>query len=140
MTLVHTPETISAQGAQTTFEEFLQILQSLRLSPIRVEIDVDAATVRVDGEDVPLCLKEFELLSHLATNADRDVSRAELFETVWQGRGLDSTSRTVDSHIRRLRAKLGAADLISTVRGQGYRFNRTAHVRLRHSGVHTLAA
>mgnify|MGYP003622708592 CR=1 FL=1 len=69
--------------------------------------------------------------AHLAANADRVVSRDELFATVWSDRGLDADSRTVDAHIKRLRAKLDAPDLVSTVRGEGYRFNSAPSVLVR---------
>lgn len=140
MTLVYTPERPLATAPQTTFDEFLAILDGLRLSPVKVDIDVDSRFVHIDGRAVNLCNQEFELLAHLAENSERAVSREELFDTVWHGRGLDSSSRTVDAHIRRLRAKLDTPDLISTVRGEGYRFNLTTQVRVNVTRVHTLAA
>ena len=79
--------------------------------------------------------------AHLAANADRSVTRDELFASVWADADLGSDSRTVDAHIRRLRKKLSILpDLISTVRGEGYRFNSTPSVRVRVTRPVTLAA
>lgn len=140
MTLIHVPELSAAQATQTTYDEFLVILDSLRLTPVQLSIDPLRRSVLVDGTPVGLCAKEFDLLTHLAVNSDRTVSRKELFETVWHGSGLDSTSRTLDAHIRRLRAKIGVEDLVTTIRGCGYRFNQAAHVELHIIPAHTLAA
>ena len=80
-------------------------------------------------------------MAHLAANADRAVTRDELFASVWAHAELGSDSRTVDAHIRRLRKKLSILpDLISTVRGAGYRFNSTPAVRVRVTRPVTLAA
>ena len=79
-------------------------------------------------------------MAYLAGHADEIVSREELLESVWYGEGLESQTRTIDAHIRRLRTKLPEADLISTLRGQGYRFNSTPNVRVSNTRVHTLAA
>ena len=88
-----------------------------------------------------LSAKEHDLLAHLAANADRSVTRDELFASVWADSELGSDSRTVDAHIRRLRKKLSILpDLISTVRGEGYRFNSTPSVRVRVTRPVTLAA
>ncbi|WP_026460978.1 winged helix-turn-helix domain-containing protein [Schaalia suimastitidis] len=141
MTLVYTPETTATCAEPTSFDAFLAVLDGLRLSSVRVDLDLDNHVVRIGGKVVALCNKEYELLTHLAARCDRAVSREELFETVWHGSGLSAdNSRTVDAHIRRLRAKLATPDLISTVRGQGYRFNSAADVRVTLTPVHTLAA
>ncbi|MDO4259837.1 MAG: winged helix-turn-helix domain-containing protein [Actinomycetaceae bacterium] len=139
MTLIYTPETAPAARA-TSFEEFLAVLGDLRLAPVRVDVDLINEQVRIDGVPLALSNQEYGLLTHLAENSDRTVSRDELYNTVWSGRGLEENSRTVDAHIRRLRVKLGDADLISTVRGEGYRFNSSEQVRLRVARIHTLAA
>lgn len=122
-----------------SFNDFLSVLDNLRLSNT-VTIDLDRHTVRVDRRPVGLCNQEFALLAHLAANADRTVSRDELFSTVWSDRGLDAQSRTVDAHIRRLRRKLDVADLITTVRGEGYRLNSAPGVRVVRTRRHELAA
>lgn len=143
MTLVYTPAPsadIDDAPAQS-FEDFLDVLAGLSLSPAHVDLDLDRRSLVIRGDRVRLCAKEFELLAHLAANADRAVSREELFATVWSGSGLGPESRTVDAHIRRLRKKIEAApDLVTTVRGEGYRFNTTSGVRIRTSRLHTLAA
>jgi two-component system, OmpR family, phosphate regulon response regulator PhoB len=91
----------------------------LQLGPI--EIDLGAHQVRVDGTTVELTPTEFKLLLTLAERRGRVQGRAHLLETVWEA-APDIQTRTVDMHVQRLRAKLGAAgDLIETVRGFGYR-------------------
>jgi len=139
MALVHTPARPAQTSAASSFEDFLDVLDNLTLGQ-NVVIDVDQRTVRIQQRKVDLTRQEFELLAHLARNCDRAVTRDELFETVWSNRGLDAESRTVDAHIRRLRRKLEVADLISTVRGEGYRFNSTPGVRVLQTRRHALAA
>lgn len=83
--------------------------------------------VQVDGQDVSLTLKEFQLLCMLLAQPDIVVSRGEILDSVW-GYSFDSESRTVDVHIRTLRQKLGSAgDLIETVRGMGYKIRSEQH-------------
>ena len=77
--------------------------------------------VRVEGQEVTLTLKEYELLRTLVQNPGMVLTRDRLLTTIW-GYAFDGESRTVDVHIRTLRQKLGAAaDLIETIRGVGYR-------------------
>ncbi len=77
--------------------------------------------VRVDGNEVVLTLKEFELLSLLISRQGIVFTRAQLLDEIW-GYGFDGESRTVDVHIRTLRQKLGpAGNYIETVRGIGYK-------------------
>ncbi len=77
--------------------------------------------VRVDGRDVTLTLKEFELLCILLENEDIVLTRDTLLNRVW-GYEFNGESRTVDVHVRTLRQKLGAAgNCIETVRGIGYK-------------------
>jgi len=91
-----------------------------------VEIDKDAHTVSMDGRPVELTATEYKLLTTLADRRGRVQSRAQLLELVWES-APDIQTRTVDMHVQRLRAKLGAAgDLIETVRGFGYRLKRAA--------------
>jgi DNA-binding response OmpR family regulator len=88
----------------------------------RLHADFDAVAVSVDGTPVRLTRREFELLRHLVENRNRVLSRDRLLERVW---GYDHVveTRSVDVHIGRLRAKLGAAGTqIETVVGLGYRF------------------
>ncbi|WP_099204481.1 response regulator transcription factor [Scatolibacter rhodanostii] len=77
--------------------------------------------VEVDGEEVTLTLKEFELLAYLFKNQGIALTRDQILSAVW-GYEFNGETRTVDVHIRSLRGKLlSAADLIETVRGVGYR-------------------
>jgi two-component system alkaline phosphatase synthesis response regulator PhoP len=81
--------------------------------------------VTVRGDPVVLTLKEFEVLIYLLRNPGIVLTRDQIMTGVW-GYDFDGESRTVDVHIRTLRAKLGAcADLIETVRGVGYRIGGT---------------
>jgi len=86
-------------------------------------IDTAAYSARVRGQALNLTYKEFELLRHLAQHPGRVFTRAQLLDEVW-GYDYYGGTRTVDVHVRRLRAKLGAEhdQLIGTVRNVGYRF------------------
>jgi DNA-binding response OmpR family regulator len=84
--------------------------------------DFDAVSVAVDGANVKLTRREFELLRYLVENRNRVLSRDRLLERVWGYERLIET-RSVDVHVGRLRAKLGVAgQQIETVVGLGYRF------------------
>lgn len=88
-----------------------------------IQIDRDEHRVMVDGQLIELTATEYKLLLLLAERRGRVQGRALLLATVWEA-APDIQTRTVDMHIQRLRAKLGAAgDLIETVRGFGYRLN-----------------
>ncbi len=77
--------------------------------------------VRIDGTEVTLTLKEFELLCLLMENKGRVLTRDQLLNSIW-GYGFDGENRTVDVHIRTLRQKLGkCGEYIETVRGVGYK-------------------
>lgn len=94
-------------------------------------LDLYGRRVRIDGQDVDLTYKEFELLAHLARNARRTVSREELMESVWCDAPAETGERTVDVHVRRLRTKLGRyRKLVSTVRGAGYRLDPGSDVAI----------
>lgn len=85
-------------------------------------VDRGAHRVWVEGEEVSLTVLEFRLLCTLMERKDRVQSRGTLLEDVW-GASDEMATRTVDTHVKRLREKLGAAsDYIETVRGVGYRF------------------
>jgi two-component system phosphate regulon response regulator PhoB len=87
-----------------------------------VVIDRSAQKVQVDGVEIPLTALEYKLLLTLVERRGRVQARPHLLESVW-GHQPDIQTRTVDMHVQRLRAKLGAAGaLIETVRGSGYRF------------------
>ena len=88
-----------------------------------MRIDQDAHRVWVGDEEVPLTATEFKLLIVLATRSGRVQSRGTLLQDVWD-MPPDLNTRTVDTHVKRLREKLGSASItIQTVRGVGYRFN-----------------
>lgn len=81
----------------------------------------DRRIAMVDGREITLTYKEFELLTCLIENKSRALSRDKLLDIVW-GIGCDVETRTVDVHVRTLRQKLGeAGSLIETVRGVGYK-------------------
>ena len=88
-----------------------------------VKMNLDAHSVLVDDIDVVLTALEFKLLKHLLKRRGRVQTRDQLLGDVW-GYSSEVTTRTVDTHIKRLREKLGSTgDLIQTIRGVGYRFN-----------------
>ena len=91
-----------------------------------LSIDVPAHRVMVEGEEVPLTALEFKLLVTFIERRGRVQSRELLLEDVWDIHA-DVTTRTVDTHVKRLREKLGkAGGYIETVRGVGYRFRSTS--------------
>ncbi len=90
-----------------------------RVGPIRV--DVAAHRAYVAEQEVVLTALEFKLLVSLMARAGRVQSRERLLDEVW-GLSPETRTRTVDTHVKRLREKLGQArDLLETVRGSGYR-------------------
>jgi two-component system, OmpR family, phosphate regulon response regulator PhoB len=91
-----------------------------------LRLDRDAHRVEVSGNEIPMTPLEFKLLATLAQRKERVQTRSALLADVWE---LDPgvTSRTVDTHVKRLRDKLGSAGrFIQTVRGIGYRFSEKA--------------
>jgi len=86
-----------------------------------INLDVVGYNVRVSGTPVELTITEFRLLQDLIEHVGKVRTREQLLSAVW-GYSFDGYSRTVDTHVRRLRAKLGQeAEMIETVRGVGYR-------------------
>ena len=84
-------------------------------------MQVDKHTVKVQGEEVLLTFKEFELLKYMLENPGIVLSRDQILEHIW-GYEFAGETRTVDVHIRTLRKKLGPCqDMIETIRGVGYR-------------------
>lgn len=91
----------------------------------RVEIDEDRFRVSVDGKPVDVSATEMRLLAELIRCRGRVLSRNQLLQNAW-GYLPNVTDRTVDTHIKRVRQKLGpAADYVETVRGVGYRWLET---------------
>ena len=100
------------QQSEPAFEEY-------RIGPLYV--NHDKHIIKVDGRDIPLALKEYELLHTLLKANGKVLSRDFLFNNIW-GYDFDGESRTVDVHIRKLRQKLGeCGGLIETVKGIGYK-------------------
>lgn len=86
-----------------------------------LEVNPDKHLVSVDGSQVDLTLKEFELIHLLISNTGTVFTRDQLLNGIW-GTYYDGETRTVDVHIRTLRTKLGpCGDMIKTVRGVGYK-------------------
>jgi DNA-binding response OmpR family regulator len=91
-----------------------------------VEVDTENLSGVRNGDEISFTKREIEVLSYLARNCDRPVSREELLSKVWgYARNLDIETRTVDIHIAKLRRKIEAdsksPELLITVRGAGYR-------------------
>ncbi|MET0304398.1 MAG: winged helix-turn-helix domain-containing protein [Microbacteriaceae bacterium] len=100
-----------------------------------VVVDISRKRVLIDGESAAFTFKEFELLQYLVLREGRTIERTELVSSLWQGTTDDEApgERTIDVHVRRLRAKLGRyEDIVRTVRGVGYRFDRHADVSIRY--------
>ena len=98
--------------------------------PVRVgdlEVDLDARRVKRHGEEIELRAKEFDLLALLVVEAGTVLTRERLMAEVWDEHWFGST-KTLDMHVSALRRKLGdpadAPELITTLRGVGYRFER----------------
>ncbi|MGV1034280.1 MAG: winged helix-turn-helix domain-containing protein [Microbacteriaceae bacterium] len=106
--------------------------------PEGVVIDLSRKRVQLDGVTAALTYKEFELLQFLVLREGRTVERTELITGLWSDADGDDipNERTIDVHVRRLRSKLGAyEDIVRTVRGAGYRFDRHADVSIRHTST-----
>lgn len=97
--------------------------KALAAGPVRM--DVERHVVTVDGEEVSMPLKEFELLEILLRNTGRVMTRAQLIERVW-GADYVGDTKTLDVHIKRLRSKIepkaSSPRYVITVRGLGYKF------------------
>ena len=98
---------------------------SIEVGPVRM--DTDRHIISVNGEQIPLPLKEFELLEFLMRNAGRVLTRMQLIDRVW-GSDYVGDTKTLDVHIKRLRAKIETdpanPEFIQTVRGMGYKMER----------------
>ena len=120
------PAELAARLRLTLARSTEQKESSAAPAPIRssgVVIDEASYTAKVHGEPMNLTYKEFELLKHLTQHPGRVFTREQLLHEVW-GYDYFGGTRTVDVHVRRLRAKLGPdrEQLIGTVRNVGYRF------------------
>ena len=96
--------------------------QVLAAGPVRM--DVERHVVTVDGGEVPLPLKEFDLLEYLLRNVGRVLTRGQLIDRVW-GADYVGDTKTLDVHVKRIRSKIeadpGSPQLLLTVRGLGYK-------------------
>jgi len=101
--------------------------RSVQLTFGPIAVDLDMHTARVEGQLVELTRREFELLAYFLANPRRVLTRDKILQQVW---GLEylGESRTIDAHVRRVRAKIGerAAEHIETVVGVGYRLGGLA--------------
>ena len=87
-----------------------------------IEIDKSAHIVRINGKEIELSFKEFELLAYFMENQGLALSREKILNSVWNY-DYFGDARTIDTHVKKLRAKLGeCGTMIETVRGYGYRF------------------
>ncbi len=87
-----------------------------------IEIDKEGRTVKVDGKPIELSLREYELLTYLVDNENIALSRDKILNNVWNY-DYYGDSRTIDSHIKKIRHKLGKkGKYIQTMRGVGYKF------------------
>ena len=87
-----------------------------------IEIDKEGRTVKVDGKPIELSLREYELLTYLVDNENIALSRDKILNHVWNY-DYYRDSRTIDSHIKKIRHKLGKkGKYIKTMRGVGYKF------------------
>jgi DNA-binding winged helix-turn-helix (wHTH) protein len=102
-----------------------------------VVVDLSRKRVVLDNHVAPLTYKEFELLQYLVLREGRTIERAELISSLWNADEDDAPNeRTIDVHVRRLRSKLGRyEDIVRTVRGVGYRFDRHADVSIRQAST-----
>lgn len=87
-----------------------------------IEIDKEGRTVKVEGKQIELSLREYELLTYLVDNENIALSRDKILNNVWNY-DYYGDSRTIDSHIKKIRHKLGKkGKYIKTIRGIGYKF------------------
>ncbi len=96
------------------------------LSCGNIKVDKAAHTVLVDGKPVDLSFKEFELLTYFMENKGIALSREKILNNVWDY-DYFGEARTIDTHVKKLRSKLGetAGDMIKTIWGMGYKFDDT---------------
>jgi DNA-binding winged helix-turn-helix (wHTH) protein len=101
-----------------------------------VILDLSRKRVLLDNVPAALTFREFELLQYLVLREGRTISREELITGLWADAPVEEvpSERTIDVHIRRLRVKLAQyQDIVRTVRGTGYRFDRHADVSILHT-------
>ena len=120
-----------------------QIVRDIQPDPVLdraevVTIDISRKQVLLDGVPAQLTYKEFELLQYFVLREGFTVTREQVVEGLWADapEAEKPSARTVDVHVRRLRVKLGKyQDIVRTVRGSGYRFDRHADVQIVQTGT-----
>ena len=115
--------TLRVRAILKRFDPKQEAPEETKLKYKELLIDMDRYRVWIQEKEVSLTVTEFKLLLELLQNKGRVRTRDQLLDRVW-GYQFDGYARTVDTHVRRLRQKLGEeyADVIETVRGIGYRF------------------
>lgn len=115
--------TLRIRAILKRFEKKPEASEETKLKYRDLLIDTDSYRVWIHEKEISLTVTEFKLLLELLQNKGRVRTRDQLLDRVW-GYHFDGYARTVDTHIRRLRQKIGEeyADAIETVRGIGYRF------------------
>lgn len=99
------------------------VTQEEVLSAGDIELDIAAHTVKVQGKNVELSFKEFELLNYFVVNQGVALSREKILNNVWNY-DYFGDARTIDTHVKKLRSKLGeCGNYIKTIWGMGYKFN-----------------
>lgn len=96
-----------------------KVVASETLKFKRFSIDRDRYVLIMDGNEIKIPKKEFELVYLLASNKDKVITRQQILEDVW-GKEVVVVDRTIDVHIRRIRKKIGS-DIIQTIKGVGYK-------------------
>ena len=87
-----------------------------------IELNKSAHQVKIDGKDIELSFKEFELLAYFMENQGIALSREKILNNVWNY-DYFGDARTIDTHVKKLRSKLGEkGELIKTIWGMGYKF------------------
>ncbi len=103
-----------------------EVLTGTVVEAAGVRIDVDRHLVEVEGREIKLALKEFELLEFLVRNAGRVLTRSQLMDRIW-GSDYVGDTKTLDVHVKRLRSKIETTpsqpQRLLTVRGLGYKFH-----------------
>ncbi|WP_308798606.1 winged helix-turn-helix domain-containing protein [Agromyces silvae] len=124
------PAALAKQRAEDTDDD-------IDRHPNGVIIDISRKRVLLDGVAAGLTYKEFELLQYLVLREGRTIDRHELIDNLWAAADDEIPSeRTIDVHVRRLRSKLAHyQDIVRTVRGSGYRFDRHADVSIRQAST-----
>lgn len=98
------------------------IVMSRKLKVGNLELDADAMSAKIDGEEIPLTTREFNIIYKLLSYPNKTFSRAQLMDEFW-GMETETSLRAVDVYITKLRDKLSSCDgfTITTVRGIGYK-------------------